>query len=119
MATLRPKNRHKQAKWRQFPAQALPMAPLPSCLQGVFSNIATARKGLLALTIGAASLLPAAALAQSESYLLGPGSNVGPATKIQPTNCTTAPDGSVTCDTKVVNPKGNTPARPQYSPFNN
>ena len=95
------------------------MAPLRFSLQGVFSNIATARRGLLALAFGAASLLPAAALAQSESYLLGPGSNVGPATKIQPTNCTTAPDGSVTCDTKVVNPKGNTPARPQYSPFNN
>lgn len=74
--------------------------------------------GILALCIGAAALIPSAAQAQSESYILGPGSNIGPATRIKPTNCKTAADGTVTCDTEVVNPKGDTPARPQYSPFN-
>jgi hypothetical protein len=57
------------------------------------------------------------ALAQVESFLWGPGSNVGPETKIEPTNCTTAADGSISCDTKVVNPPGDTPAKPQYRPF--
>jgi len=58
------------------------------------------------------------ALAQVESFLLGPGSTVGPATKVEPTNCVTAADGSITCGTKIVNPEGDTPAKPQYSPFN-
>ena len=40
-------------------------------------------------------------------------------TKIEPSNCITAADGSITCDTKVVNPPGDTPAKPQYRPFNN
>ncbi|WP_366664500.1 hypothetical protein [Vulcanococcus sp. Clear-D1] len=57
------------------------------------------------------------ALAQVESFLWGPGSNVGPETKIEPQNCVTAPDGSITCDTKVVNPPGDSPAKPQYRPF--
>jgi hypothetical protein len=57
-------------------------------------------------------------LAQVESFLLGPGSKVGPATKVEPTNCVTAPDGSITCGTKIVNPEGDTPAKPQYNPFN-
>lgn len=60
-----------------------------------------------------------AALAQSETYRLGPGSNVGPATKVTPTNCRTAPDGTVTCDTQIENPPGDTPAKPEYSPFKN
>jgi hypothetical protein len=58
------------------------------------------------------------ALAQVESFLLGPGSNVGPATKVEPVNCVTDPDGSITCGIKIVNPEGDTPAKPQYSPFN-
>jgi hypothetical protein len=57
------------------------------------------------------------ALAQVESFLWGPGSNVGPETKIEPQNCVTAADDSITCDTKVVNPPGDTPAKPQYRPF--
>lgn len=75
--------------------------------------------GALGLLLGTASLMPSAAQAQVESYLLGPGSNIGPATKIKPTNCKTAADGTVTCDTEVVNPKGDTRAKPLYSPFNN
>jgi hypothetical protein len=68
---------------------------------------------------GLALLLAATpALAQVESFLLGPGSNVGPATKVEPINCVTAADGSITCGTKIVNPEGDTPAKPQYNPFN-
>ncbi|MEB3320745.1 MAG: hypothetical protein VKI63_07395 [Cyanobium sp.] len=58
-------------------------------------------------------------LAQSESFLLGPGSKVGPATEVKPKNCVTAPDGSVTCDTELVNPAGDTPAKPQLELFKN
>jgi hypothetical protein len=43
---------------------------------------------------------------------------VGPATKVEPINCVTAADGSITCGTKIVNPEGDTPAKPQYNPFN-
>ena len=68
----------------------------------------------------AALLLPAAAVrAQSESFLLGPGSNVGPSTEVKPKNCVTDPDGTIRCDTELVNPPSNTPARPQFDPFRN
>lgn len=71
------------------------------------------------LVSGLALLMAATpALAQVESFLLGPGSTVGPATKVEPTNCVTAADGSITCGTKIVNPEGDTPAKPQYNPFN-
>lgn len=74
---------------------------------------------LLAGLVTSASLLGAPARAQVESFLWGPGSNVGPATKVEPTNCRTAADGTITCDTQLVNPEGNTPAKPQYNPFKN
>ena len=48
-----------------------------------------------------------------------PGSSVGPATKVVPTNCVTAADGSLTCDTKIQNSPSDTPAEPQFSPFRN
>ena len=70
-----------------------------------------------AVALGAAC--SAAVQAQSESFLWGPGSNVGPATTVEPKNCVTAADGSITCDTKLVNPPGDTPAKPQYTPFRN
>lgn len=60
----------------------------------------------------------AGSLAQVESFMLKPGSNVGPATKVKPTNCVTAADGSITCDTTIENAPGDTPAQPQYQPFN-
>jgi hypothetical protein len=69
------------------------------------------------ISLGSLGALPA--LAQREGYLLGPGSNVGPATRIVPTNCVTAADGSVTCDTKIENPPGDTRAKPQFTPFGN
>lgn len=80
------------------------------------SMIATARLLPFAL---AGVLLPAAVQAQSESFLLGPGSNVGPSTEVKPKNCVTDPDGTIRCDTELVNPPSNTPARPQFDPFRN
>jgi hypothetical protein len=71
--------------------------------------------GLAAVALSCVAGSPA--LAQAESFLWGPGSNVGPATKVEPKNCVTAADGSITCDTEIVNPPGDTPARPQYRPF--
>jgi hypothetical protein len=65
------------------------------------------------------ALLPAVVRAQSESFLLGPGSNVGPSTEVKPKNCVTDPDGTIRCDTELVNPPSNTPARPQFDPFRN
>jgi hypothetical protein len=72
--------------------------------------------------LAAASLLSGLAQpasAQSETFMLRPGSKVGPATQIVPTNCVTAADGSVTCDTKIQNSPSDTPAKPSYQPFKN
>ena len=81
------------------------------------------RHPLLNLALAAAALMPAclepAALAQVQQFMLKPGSNVGGDTKIEPKNCVTAPDGSITCDTQIVNPPSDTPAKPTYTPFGN
>lgn len=77
---------------------------------------------LLVAFLAAMALLPgiAPALAQVQTFTLKRGSNVGPSTKVVPTNCVTSKtDGSVTCDTKVVNPPGDTPAKPSYNNFRN
>ena len=74
-------------------------------------------RALMALALGGAA--PLVAHAQSESFLLGPGSKVGPATEVKPKNCVTAPDGSITCDTELVNPAGDTDAKPQLELFKN
>ena len=58
-----------------------------------------------------------AAFAQTEGWLRGPGSATGKDSKIE-ADCVPAEDGSVTCDTKVVNPASDTKARPYYNPFN-
>jgi hypothetical protein len=73
----------------------------------------------LQVLLAACGGLAAPVLAQSESFLLGPGSRVGPATEVKPTNCVTAPDGTVTCDTELVNPPGDTRAQPQFELFRN
>ena len=75
----------------------------------------------LSIPVAAALLLALSlpAQAQTESFMLKPGSKVGPATKVKATNCVTQKDGSITCDTKLENPAGDTPAKPQYSPFKN
>ena len=57
------------------------------------------------------------AQAQTEGWLRGPGSATGKDSKIE-ADCIKAEDGSVTCDTKVVNPASDTKARPYYNPFN-
>ena len=73
---------------------------------------------LLAYGMAGVSLVARPGLAQSEAFLLKPGSKVGPASNVKATNCKTNPaDGSITCDTKIVNPPGDTMAKPQYSPF--
>jgi hypothetical protein len=71
----------------------------------------------IALLTGLSFTLPA--LAQVESFMLKRGSNVGPDTRVKPTNCVTAPDGTITCNTVIENPPGNTPAQPKYQPFKN
>ena len=76
--------------------------------------------GLSLTTLAARSLLAMApALAQVESFLVGPGSSVGPSTKVKPHNCVTAADGSITCDTQLENSPSDTQARPIYEQFKN
>lgn len=80
--------------------------------------VRTPRVLVLALALTGMSLVAQPGQAQSESFLLKPGSKVGPASKVKATNCKTNPsDGSITCDTKIENPPGDTLAKPQYSPF--
>lgn len=72
---------------------------------------------LLALVVAAGADLPL--LAQTESFMVGPGSSVGPATKVKPKNCVTKPDGSITCDTQLENSPSDTQAKPQFELFKN
>ena len=74
---------------------------------------------LLTLVLAFAALMQAPALAQSGSYMLGPGSNVDEATEVKEDNCVTSADGSITCNTKLVNPATDTMAQPQFEPFSN
>ena len=61
--------------------------------------------------------LPQSALAQSEVWLLGPNSRTGPESTVVPADCLENADGSITCNTKIENPAGDTPAKPYYNPF--
>ena len=70
----------------------------------------------LLLSLNAA--IAPAARAQSEGWMLGPGSKTSKDSKVVPTNCVTTADGAISCDTKVETPANNTPARPYYNPFN-
>ncbi len=87
--------------------------------RAISQGLGPASLGLLAAAASLLSGLAQPASAQSESFMLKPGSKVGPATKIVPTNCVTAADGSVTCDTKIQNSPSDTPAKPSYQPFKN
>ena len=82
-------------------------------------NVAVPSLRLLFCTLMMVVVQGLPALAQSETFLLGPGSTVGPATEVKPKNCVTAADGSVTCDTELVNPAGDTRAKPQLALFKN
>ena len=62
---------------------------------------------------------PPQRIAQVQKFILGPGSSVGAKTQVVPTNCFRSRDGSISCDTKLVNPVGTTEGKPIYSPFNN
>ena len=76
--------------------------------------------GLSLATLAASALLAMApAMAQVESFLVGPGSSVGPSTKVKPKNCVTAADGSITCDTQLENSPSDTQARHIYEQFTN
>jgi len=74
---------------------------------------------MLGLLAGLNLLAPSSLLAQTEGWLLGPNSRTGKDSKVVPTDCVEGADGSITCNTKIVNPAGDTPARPYYQPFNN
>jgi hypothetical protein len=78
-----------------------------------------ARCAVTAAAVAVSALLPAAALAQREGFLLGPGSRSGPGSRVVPTNCVTEPDGTVTCDTSVERSPSDTPARVEFDPFSN
>ena len=82
-------------------------------------NVAVPSLRLLFCTLMTVVVQGLPALAQSETFLLGPGSTVGPATEVKPKNCVTAADGSVTCDTELVNPAGDTRAKPLLELFKN
>ena len=61
--------------------------------------------------------IPQAVKAQSEVWLLGPNSRTGEQSTVVPTDCVEAADGSITCNTKIENPPGDTPAKPYFNPF--
>jgi hypothetical protein len=68
---------------------------------------------------GLCLVAPQIAQAQTETWLLGPNSRSGPGSTVVPTDCVTGDDGSITCNTKIENPAGTTPAKPYYNPFTN
>jgi len=70
------------------------------------------------LLLGFTTALAPAARAQSEGWMLGPGSKTGQDSTAVPTNCVTMADGAVSCDTKLETPASNKPARPYYNSFN-
>ena len=67
---------------------------------------------------GLSAGMQTASLAQSEGWMLGPGSRNDQSSEVVPTRCTTFPDGTITCDTELKQTKQRTPARPYYNPFN-
>jgi len=72
---------------------------------------------VLGLASGAMVCLAVPARAQVESFILAPGSSVGPESRVIPKDCVTAPDGTISCNTQLVNPPGSTDAKPLYSPW--
>ena len=72
----------------------------------------------VAVMVGLTTMTIPAAQAQSEGWILGPGSRNDKNSTVVPTNCVTAEDGSISCDTKLENTGRGTAARPYYNPFN-
>ena len=70
------------------------------------------------LLLSFSAAIAPAARAQSEGWMLGPGSKTSKDSKVVPTNCKTMADGAISWDTKVETLASNTPARPYYNPFN-
>ena len=88
-----------------FAPRAMPLS-VRLCLFGLFG-------------LGSVLMIVPPGSAQVESFILKSGSQVGPTTEVKPKNCVTAKDGTITCDTELVNPPGNTQAKPQFTPFRN
>ena len=82
-------------------------------------SVGSVLKMSAAVLVGIQVVVPQPLTAQTETWMNGPGSSTGKGSKVVPTNCVKNDDGSVTCDTKVENPPGTTPARPSYQPFSN
>ena len=81
-------------------------------------SASTAMASVLLVTL--AALAGPAARAQSEGWILSPGSRNDQNSTVVPTNCVTAADGTASCDTKLESTGGRTtPARPYYNPFDN
>lgn len=81
-------------------------------------SASTAMASVLLVTL--AAVAGPAARAQSEGWILSPGSRNDQNSTVVPTNCVTADDGTVSCDTKLESTAGRTtPARPYYNPFDN
>ena len=99
--TTVPSNRHQRQSGGRLDSPMNPITPLSAA-------------ALLLTTLSGAST----AVAQTEGWMLSPGTKTGKESKIEATNCVTAADGSITCDTKVTNPQSDTPAKPYYNPFN-
>jgi hypothetical protein len=76
-------------------------------------------RALLMATALVATVGPKAVQAQAQRFLWSPGPSVGPETTIEPTNCVMGADGSITCDTRLVNPPSDTKAKAQLDGFYN
>ena len=82
-------------------------------------SLGTVHKTVGMTLIGLSAMAGMPGLTQTETWLLGPDSRTGKESRVVPTDCVKGEDGSVTCDTKIENPPGDTPARPYYQPFSN
>ena len=81
-------------------------------------SASTAMASVLLVTL--AAVAGPAARAQSEGWILSPGSRNDQNSTVVPTNCVTSADGTVSCDTNLESTGGRTtPARPYYNPFDN
>ena len=72
------------------------------------------------LLVTLAAVAGPAACAQSEGWILSPGSRNDQNSTVVPTNCITAAEGTLSCDTKLESTGGRTTStRLYYNPFDN